>query len=238
MLTELKKKVYNANIDIYKKGLVIYTWGNVSGIDRDKGIIAIKPSGVDYNTLRPDDMVLVKLDGQVVEGEYQPSTDTNTHLVLYNKFKNVEGIVHTHSVYSTIFAQAQKPIPCLGTTHADHYFGEIPVTGDMTDQQISGDYETETGKLIVRTFKDKGLNPDDIPAVLVASHGPFVWGTSIEKAVYNAVTLEEIAKMALYTSLLNSEIKGIKQTLLDKHYLRKHGKDSYYGQQGIGEKKK
>ncbi|NOZ75647.1 MAG: L-ribulose-5-phosphate 4-epimerase [FCB group bacterium] len=238
MLSELKEKVFQANIDIYKKGLVIYTWGNVSGIDREKGIIAIKPSGVDYDTLKPEDMVLVGLDGQVIEGAYNPSTDTKTHLVLYNHFETVEGVVHTHAVHSTVYAQAHEPIPCLGTTHADHFYGEIPVTEMMTDEEIGGDYETETGRLIVRTFEEKHLNPADVPAVLVASHGPFVWGSSVDKAVYNAVTLEEIAKMALYTSLLNPDIRGIKQTLLDKHYLRKHGKDSYYGQQNIeGEEK-
>lgn len=238
MLSELKEKVFQANIDIYKKGLVIYTWGNVSGIDRGKGIIAIKPSGVDYDTLKPEDIVLVRLDGQVIEGEYRPSTDTKTHLVLYNHFKTAEGIVHTHAVYSTVYAQAHKPIPCLGTTHADHFYGEIPVTEMMTDDEIDGDYETETGRLIVRTFKERHLDPTDIPAVLVASHGPFVWGSSVDKAVYNAVTLEEIAKMTLYTSLLNPTIKGIKQTLLDKHYLRKHGKHSYYGQKSSeGEEK-
>ena len=230
MLSELKEKVYQANIDIYQKGLVIYTWGNVSGIDRDEGIVAIKPSGVDYDTLKPEDIVLVNLNGQ---GKCLPSTDTKTHLYLYNHFKTVQGIVHTHAIHSTAYAQAHKPIPCLGTTHADHFYGEIPVTGIMTDDEICGDYETETGRLIVRTFEERHLDPVDIPAVLVASHGPFVWGSSIDKAVYNAVTLEEVAKMALYTSLLNPEIKGIKQTLLDKHYLRKHGKDSYYGQQGI-----
>ena len=230
MLKELKKQVYLANMEIYKRGLVLYTWGNVSAIDREKQVIAIKPSGVPYEDLKPEYMVLIDIKGNIVEGDYNPSSDTKTHLVLYDKFSSIGAVVHNHSCYSTIFAQAQKDIPCLGTTHADHFYGEIPVTDMISDEHIKKDYETETGNLIVRTFLVEKIDPERIQAVLVASHGPFIWGKDIGSAVKNAVALEEIAKIALFTKLLNPNITQIKQTLLDKHYLRKHGKDAYYGQ--------
>ncbi|MBU0477412.1 L-ribulose-5-phosphate 4-epimerase [bacterium] len=230
MLNQLKKQVYLANMEIYKRGLVLYTWGNASGIDRKKQVIAIKPSGVAYKNLKPEHMVLVDMKGNIVEGNYNPSSDTKTHLVLYNKFLSIGAVVHNHSTYSTIFAQARENIPCLGTTHADQFYGEIPVTDMISDKDIKKDYETETGNLIVRTFFDRGIDPEKIPAVLVASHGPFIWGKDIEDVVKNAVALEEIAKTALFTKTLNPHITSIKQTLLDKHYLRKHGKNAYYGQ--------
>ncbi|MCK4401392.1 L-ribulose-5-phosphate 4-epimerase [bacterium] len=230
MFKELKKQVYLANMEIYKRGLVLYTWGNVSAIDREKQVIAIKPSGVPYEDLKPEYMVLIDIKGNIVEGNYNPSSDTKTHLVLYNKFLSIGAVVHNHSCYSTIFAQARKNIPCLGTTHADQFYGEIPVTDMISDEHIKKDYETETGNLIVRIFLEKKIDPKKMQAVLVASHGPFIWGKNIDGAVKNAVALEEIAKTALFTSALNPNITRIKQTLLDKHYLRKHGRNAYYGQ--------
>ena len=230
MFEELKKQVYLANMEIYKRGLVLYTWGNVSAIDRKKQVIAIKPSGVSYEDLKPEDMVLVDMKGNIVEGNYNPSSDTKTHLVLYGKFSSICAVVHNHSCYATIFAQAMKNIPCLGTTHADQFYGEIPVTDMISDKHIKKDYESETGNLIVRTFLEKKIDPEKIQAVLVASHGPFIWGKNIGGAVKNAAALEEIAKTTLFTKLLNPNITLMKQTLLDKHYLRKHGKNAYYGQ--------
>ncbi|MFH1905349.1 MAG: L-ribulose-5-phosphate 4-epimerase [bacterium] len=230
MFKELKKQVYLANMEIYKRGLALYTWGNVSAIDREKQVIAIKPSGVAYENLKPEHMVLIDMKGNIIEGNYNPSSDTKTHLILYDKFQSIGAVVHNHSCYSTIFAQAMKNIPCLGTTHADQFYGEIPVTDIISDEHIKEDYETETGNLIVKTFSERKINPVEISAVLVASHGPFIWGKDIDSAVKNAVALEEIAKTALFTKLLNPNITPMKQTLLDKHYLRKHGKNAYYGQ--------
>lgn len=228
MFENLKIDVCEANLELKRNNLIIYSWGNVSGIDRDKGIVAIKPSGVSYDTLCPDDIVLLDLEGTVVEGKLRPSSDTPTHLELYRNYPNIGGVCHTHSLHATIWAQACRPIPCFGTTHADYYYGSIPVTGLMTDDQIATDYELNTGKVIVETFST--LDPDQMPAVLVANHGPFTWGPTPTKSVESAVVLEQVAEMALKTSILNPELPAISQTLLDKHYLRKHGKNAYYGQ--------
>ena len=230
MLEELKKKVYEANMLLPKYGLVIFTWGNVSGIDREKGLMVIKPSGVEYEKLTPEDMVVVDLgSGEVVEGKLKPSSDTDTHLVLYRNFLNIGGIVHTHSKWAVSYAQAGKDVRPLGTTHADHFFGEVPCTRPMTDEEIAGSYELETGNVIVEEFKYR--NPGDVPAVLVRSHGPFAWGKDPLEAVENAVTLETVCEMNYHTEILNPEIEDMQGKLLEKHYLRKHGKDAYYGQQ-------
>lgn len=230
MLEQLKLDVYNANMELPKKGLVVFTWGNVSGIDRESGIMAIKPSGVEYDVLKVEDIVLVDLEGQVVEGKYKPSSDTMTHIELYKAFSNIKGIVHTHSSWATSFAQAGQGIKPYGTTHADYFYGEVPCTRLMKQDEVKTDYEGNTGKVIVETFKD--LNPDDIPAVLVNEHGPFCWGKDPEEAVYHAVVLEEVAKMAYRTEMLkcHSDESQIQQLLLDKHFLRKHGANAYYGQ--------
>lgn len=228
MLEELKKRVYEQNLALVNHGLVILTWGNVSGIDRDNGLIVIKPSGVSYDSMTAEDMVVVDLDGNVVEGKYRPSSDTPTHLELYKQFKDIGGVVHTHSTYAVAWAQSGRSIPPYGTTHADAFYGEVPCTCKLTKEQVKTDYELNTGKVIVETFKDKDYNA--VPAVIVKNHGPFTWGGTPEKAVENAVTLEEVAKMALFTEQLNKEVKPVNQHLLDKHYFRKHGKNAYYGQ--------
>ncbi len=228
MLEELKRRVLEANLALVKHGLVTFTWGNVSGIDRKSGIVCIKPSGVSYEDMTVDDVVAVDLDGNTVEGGLKPSSDTPTHLALYRAFENVGGIVHTHSRWATSFAQAKRGIPAYGTTHGDYFYGEIPCTRDMTAAEINGDYERETGNVITETFK--GLSPDEIPAVLVASHGPFAWGVSPENAVHNAVVLEELAFMAFHTEALCENAAPMQKELLDKHFLRKHGKNAYYGQ--------
>lgn len=227
MLEKLKEEVYQANLDLVKHNLVVFTWGNVSGIDREKELVVIKPSGISYDKMKPKDMVVLNLYGQVIEGSLKPSSDTPTHLVLYRQFKNIGGVVHTHSGWATSWAQAGKGIPSIGTTHADYFYGEIPCTRKMTKQEIEGEYELETGRVIVETFKN--LNPDEIPGVLVNNHGPFTWGTDAKNAVYNSVVLEEVAKMAFRSFQLNSE-SSMDQVLLDKHFLRKHGKNAYYGQ--------
>ena len=227
MLEELKEKVCQANIDLVKHNLVVFTWGNVSGIDREKGFVVIKPSGVSYDGMKPADMVVLDLDGNIVEGKYKPSSDTPTHLVLYKNFKNIGGIVHTHSELATSWAQAGKGIPSVGTTQADYFYGEIPCTRKMTDNEIKGEYELETGNVIVERFKE--LNPDFVPGVLVNNHAPFAWGTDPDNAVHNAVVLEEVAKITFRSFVLNPNTE-MSQTLLDKHFLRKHGKDAYYGQ--------
>ena len=216
------------NMDLFKKNLVVQTFGNVSAIDRDKGIIAIKPNGVPYSVLTPDKIVLVDLNNKVIDSNLKPSSDTPTHSVLYNAFSQIGGIVHTHSPYATAWAQAKKSVPCLGTTHADFIQGEIPCTDELTDDQIRGDYETETGKQIIKRFTN--IVPEDVEMVLVANHGPFTWGKTAEDAVHNTVILEELAKISLLTLLVEPDVKGIKKSLLDKHYLRKHGKNAYYGQ--------
>ncbi|MCF7803945.1 MAG: L-ribulose-5-phosphate 4-epimerase [Candidatus Marinimicrobia bacterium] len=225
---DLKEQVYECNMELPEHGLVIYTFGNVSAIDRDAGVFAIKPSGVDYEKLKPEDIVIVDLDYNVVEGDLRPSSDTKTHAVLYKNFPNIGGIVHTHSTYSVAWAQALKPLPIFGTTHADHLQNDVPITEVMSDEMIQGDYEEETGHQIVNTFQD--LSYEETQMVLVARHGPFTWGKTPEDAVYNSVVLEELAKMALFTRQINPEIPRLKQSIIDKHYLRKHGEDAYYGQ--------
>lgn len=229
MLEQLKKEVFEANLLLPKYNLVTFTWGNVSGVDREKNLMVIKPSGVEYDTMKPWDMVVVDLKtGKKVEGDLNPSSDTDTHVALYNAFPNIKGIVHTHSRWATVFAQNGKGIPALGTTHGDYFYGEIPCTRKMTPEEIGGKYELETGNVIIETFKDK--SPDDIPSVLVHSHGPFCWGTDPMNAVHNAVVLEELAFMAWHNLMMNPDIPPMQQELLDKHYLRKHGANAYYGQ--------
>ena len=228
MLEELKRKVFEANILLPKHNLVTFTWGNVSGIDRERCLVVIKPSGIPYEGMRAEDMVVVDLDGNVVEGKWKPSSDTPTHVVLYKAFPECGGIVHTHSRWATTFAQAGRGIPAMGTTQADYFYGEIPCTRPMTDVEIRGEYEKETGKVIVETFAK--LDPAAIPGVLVYSHGPFAWGVDPMNAVHNAVVMEEVAFMDWHAMLLNPDLGPMQQTLLDKHYLRKHGKNAYYGQ--------
>ncbi|KAB1435765.1 L-ribulose-5-phosphate 4-epimerase [Candidatus Galacturonibacter soehngenii] len=228
MLKDLKDMVYEANMELPKRGLITYTWGNVSGIDREKGLFVIKPSGVEYEDLKPEDMVVVDLEGNVVEGKYKPSSDTATHLELYKAFEKVGGIVHTHSPWATSWAQATRAIPCYGTTHADYFYGAIPCARGLTEEEINGAYEKNTGLVIIETFK--GIDPMSIPGVLCSNHGPFTWGKDAKEAVHNAVVLEEVAKMASRTERLNPEVLPAPQVLLDKHYLRKHGANAYYGQ--------
>lgn len=229
MLEQLKKTVLEANLLLPKHGLVTFTWGNVSGIDREQGLVVIKPSGVEYDEMTADDMVVVSLDGKRVEGKLNPSSDTPTHLELYKAFPNVGGIVHTHSRWATIFAQSGMGVPALGTTHADYFYGEIPCTRPMTEAEIQGEYEKETGTVIIERFA--GINPDHVPAALVHSHGPFAWGADAMNAVHNAVVLEEVSMMAWHNlSLSGGAIAPVQQALLDKHYLRKHGANAYYGQ--------
>lgn len=230
MLKDLKQKVYEANMLLPKNDLVVFTWGNVSGIDRDRGLIVIKPSGVPYDTMTPSDMVVLDLDGNKVEGDLNPSSDTPTHIELYRNFENIGGVVHTHSRWATIWAQAGRGIPAYGTTHGDYFYGEIPCTRNMTSDEIANDYELQTGKVIVERFKD--INPDYIPAVLVNSHGPFTWGEDPFEAVHNSVVLEEVAMMAWHTEVLPKTLNmdEMAQKLLDKHFLRKHGPNAYYGQ--------
>ena len=229
MLEQLKKEVLEANLDLPKYSLVTFTWGNVSAIDRETGIVIIKPSGVEYDGMTADDMVAVSLEtGEVVEGKYKPSSDTPTHLELYRAFPEIGGIVHTHSRFATSFAQAGMGIAPLGTTHADYFYGEIPCTRDMTEKEISGEYEKETGTVIIERFD--GIDPMSIPAVLVKNHGPFAWGKDAKEAVHNAVVLEEVAFMNMNAMALNPSVGNMPKALLDKHYLRKHGKNAYYGQ--------
>ena len=228
MLEELKKQVLEANLLLPKYNLVTFTWGNVSGIDRASGLFVIKPSGVEYTGMSVEDMVVVDLDGKVVEGKWKPSSDTATHIELYKAFPECGGIVHTHSRWATTFAQAGMGIPAMGTTQADYFYGEIPCTRPMTDTEIHGEYEKETGKVIVETFQ--GKDPAAIPGVLVFSHGPFAWGTDAMNAVHNAVVMEEVAFMDWHAMTLNPDRGPMQQTLLDKHYLRKHGANAYYGQ--------
>ena len=229
MLEELKEIVCKANLELPKYGLVTFTWGNVSGVDRERGLMVIKPSGVEYDTMTAEDMVVVSLvTGEKVEGKWKPSSDTDTHVALYNAFPNIGGIVHTHSRWATSWAQAGRGIPAYGTTHGDYFYGEIPCTRKMTPDEIAGRYEHETGNVIIETFQEK--YPDDIPAVLVHSHGPFTWGTDPHNAVHNAVVLEELAFMAFHTEAIQPGKETMQRELLNKHYLRKHGKDAYYGQ--------
>lgn len=228
MLENLKEEVFKANMLLPKYNLVTFTWGNVSGIDREKGLVVIKPSGVEYEKMTKEDMVVVDLEGNVVEGNLRPSSDTATHIELYKNFKDIKGVVHTHSTYATIWAQAGINLPALGTTHADYFYGDIPCTRKMTKEEIESNYEKETGKVIVERFSN--INPNDMKAVLVNCHGPFTWGESPLKAVENSVVLEEVAKMALNSKLINNTLESMDQSLLDKHFLRKHGKNAYYGQ--------
>lgn len=230
MLEKLKQEVFEANHLLPKYDLVTFTWGNVSGIDRKLGLVVIKPSGIPYEEMRLEDMVVVNMQGNVVEGNRKPSSDLKTHLEIYKHFVDVQGVVHTHSQNATAWAQAKLSIPALGTTHADYFYGEVPCTREMTKDEISGDYEKSTGDVIIEHFNINKMNANEIPAVLVASHGPFTWGNSPLKAVENAVVLEEVATMALKSKVLNEHISTMQSELLDKHFLRKHGAKSYYGQ--------
>jgi len=229
MLEELKAAVLNANLDLVKYGLVTLTWGNVSGISRTEGLVVIKPSGIDYDKMTIDDMIIINLDGKVKEGKWRPSSDTPTHLALYREFKGIGGITHTHSEYASSFAQACREIPCYGTTHADHFNGTVPVTRFLTNEEINDNYELSTGQVIIERFQD--LNPIHMPGVLVAGHAPFTWGKNPAEAVKNSLILERVAKMALNTLLLNDDIQDLPDYILKKHYSRKHGPDAYYGQQ-------
>ena len=231
MLEALKEQVCRANLLLPKYNLVTFTWGNVSGVDREKGLMVIKPSGVDYDGMTPEDMVVVSLEtGKRVEGKWKPSSDTDTHVALYNAFPGLGGVVHTHSRWATSFAQAGRGIPAYGTTQGDYFYGEIPCTRRMTPEEIAGKYELETGNVIIETYRERGIDPEQVPAALVHSHGPFAWGTDPENAVHNAVVLEECAFMALHALMLEPQLPPMQQELLDKHYLRKHGAGAYYGQ--------
>jgi len=231
MLENLKKQVYEANMSLQKYGLITFTWGNVSGIDRESNLIVIKPSGVEYDVMKVSDMVVVDLEGNRVEGELNPSSDTATHIELYKAFPNIGGVVHTHSRWATTFAQSGRGIPALGTTHADYFYGEIPCTRKLTPEEIHSAYEKETGTVIIECFDNASIQPDDVPGVVVYSHGPFTWGETPKTAVHNAVVMEEVAFMAWHNlALSTSTIPSMQQELLDKHYLRKHGKNAYYGQ--------
>lgn len=230
MLNELKRQVLAANLSLPAYGLVTFTWGNVSAIDRQSGLVVIKPSGIAYEAMTLEDLVVVDLEGKVREGHRKPSSDTATHLALYRAFADIGGVVHTHSRNATIWAQAGQPIPALGTTHADYFYGDIPCTRPMSEAEIAGDYERETGKVIIETFNQAGRDPQQVPGVLVYSHGPFAWGKDAADAVHNAVVLEEVAIMAMATRQLAPAIAPMQPELLDKHFLRKHGKHAYYGQ--------
>lgn len=235
MLEELKQKVYEANMDLPRYGLVTFTWGNVSAIDRESGLFVIKPSGVDYDKLKPEDMVVMNLNGEKVEGRYNPSSDTATHLELYKAFPEIGGVVHTHSTYATSWAQAGRAIPCYGTTHADYIYGEVPCARCLTKEEIDEAYEENTGHLIVSTFQESGRDVMAVPAILCQCHGPFAWGTDAKNAVHNAVVLEKVAEMAYRTELINPKVSQAPQELQDKHYYRKHGANAYYGQKEIEE---
>lgn len=230
MLDDLKQKVLEANLLLPKYGLVVFTWGNVSGIDRENGLVVIKPSGVDYDIMKAEDMVVTDLDGNVVEGKLKPSSDLATHLEFYKHFKDIGGVVHTHSVNAVAWAQAGKDIPALGTTHGDYFYGQIPCTRLMTDDEIKNNYELNTGKVVVEEFEKRHINPNQMPGVLVHSHGPFTWGKDPFDAVHNSIVLDTLAKMALKTITINGDVESMQRELLDKHFLRKHGPGAYYGQ--------
>lgn len=230
MLTSLKQQVHAANLALVDNGLVILTWGNVSGRDPETGLVVIKPSGVEYDALRPEDMVVVDLEGNVVEGDLRPSSDTPTHLVLYRAFPGIGGVAHTHSTYATAWAQAGRPLPCYGTTHADTFRGEVPLTAPLTPEALAGHYEAETGEAIVRAFREGRIDPQEIPGVLVISHGPFTWGKDAAAAAEHSIILEECARLAALTEALSPGVLPISEGLRDKHFLRKHGEDAYYGQ--------
>ncbi len=230
MLEELKKRVYEANMELPRRGLVTYTWGNVSEIDRESGLFVIKPSGVDYDVMTPDDMVVMDLDGNRVEGKYKPSSDTATHIELFKAYPEIGGIVHTHSPWATSWAQAGRGIPCYGTTHADYMYGEIPCARNLTAEEIEEAYEKNTGVVIIETLKAKNINPVHVPAILCSNHGPFTWGKDAAEAVHNSVVLEEVAKMAAWTEMIHPGVGPAPQCMQDKHFLRKHGPNAYYGQ--------
>lgn len=230
MLEKLKQSVYEANMELPRRGLVTYTWGNVSGIDREKGLVVIKPSGVRYEELTPDKLVVLDLDGKVVEGELNPSSDTKTHLVLYREFPALGGVVHTHSPCAVAWAQAGRDIPCYGTTHADYFYGPVPCARALTPEEIDEDYERNTGRVIVEEFRARGIEPAHVPAVICRSHGPFAWGADAAEAVYHAAVLEEVAHMALLTLAVDADAVPAPQHLQDKHFMRKHGPQAYYGQ--------
>lgn len=230
MLEQLKEVVYQANMELPKRGLVTYTWGNVSAIDRESGYMVIKPSGVDYETMKAEDMVVMDLDGNQIEGRYKPSSDTATHIELYKKYKEIGGIVHTHSSWATSWAQAGRSIPLYGTTHADYFYGEIPCARSLTEEEINTEYEKNTGLVIIETLTEKNIDPVAMQAILLTNHGPFTWGKDAATAVYNAVVLEEVAKMACRTEMIHSAVQPAPEVIADKHYLRKHGANAYYGQ--------
>ena len=231
LLRSLREAVLEANLELVRRGLVLYTFGNVSGVDREQGLVVIKPSGVDYDALRAEDMVVTDLDGKVVEGTLRPSSDLDTHTLLYREFAQIGAVVHTHSEFATGFAQAGLAIPALGTTHADYFHGPVPVTAPLSDAAIQGRYVHETGMAIVTKFRAEKIDPMAVPACLVAGHAPFVWGRTPDEAAHNAVVLEAVARMAYRTLMLRSEAEGVSQALLDRHYLRKHGKNATYGQE-------
>ena len=230
MLEELRKAVWEANMELPRRNLVTYTWGNVSGIDREKGLIVIKPSGVEYEDLTPEKLVIVDLDNKIVEGNLNPSSDTKTHVELYRAFPTLGGIVHTHSPHAVAWAQAGRDIPCYGTTHADYYYGPVPCARSLTAEEVEEDYERNTGKVIIETFTERGLDPKAVPGVICRNHGPFTWGKDAAQAVYHAVVLEEVAKMAMYTITIDPNTPSAPQHVQDKHYMRKHGPNAYYGQ--------
>jgi len=230
VIEQLKQQVYEANLELVKQGLVIYTWGNVSGIDRESGLVVIKPSGVDYEKMTVNDMVVIDLDGNQIEGELNPSSDTPTHLALYREYDAIGSVVHTHSEWATSWAQAGASIPCYGTTHADYFYGEIMCTRKLTDEEILNDYELNTGRVMIETLKQFDKEPLEVPGLIIFNHGPFSWGATPEKAVHNSKVMEEVSKMAYRTEKINPRITPISKVLLDKHYLRKHGKNAYYGQ--------
>ena len=230
MLEELRKAVWEANMELPRRNLVTYTWGNVSGIDREKGLIVIKPSGVEYEDLTPEKLVIVDLDNNIVEGNLNPSSDTKTHVELYRAFPPLGGIVHTHSPHAVAWAQAGRDIPCYGTTHADYFYGPVPCARSLTAEEVEEDYERNTGKVIIETFTERGLDPKAVPGVICRNHGPFTWGKDAAQAVYHAVVLEEVAKMAMYTITIDPNTPSAPQHVQDKHYMRKHGPNAYYGQ--------
>lgn len=232
MLEQLKEQVYQANMELPRRGLITYTWGNASGIDREAGLFVIKPSGVEYDDLTPDDLVVMDLDGNKVEGKFSPSSDTKTHLELYRAFPEIGGVVHTHSLHAVVWAQSCRDIPCYGTTHADYFYGPIPCTRSLTSEEVDEDYERNTGKVIVETFRERKINPIHVPAVICANHGPFTWGKDAAQAVYHAVVLEEVARMAMLTEQENPHCAPAPQYVQNKHFMRKHGPNAYYGQGG------